>query len=224
MNTAIFTLSLLLAVPAAVAEEASPSTDAGELATPDVAYVVERLQQRYEAIDDFQARFVQESFNIARGEPRVSSGEVYFLRPGRMLWDYGTERRLLLDGEQIHSVDFVQRQYYSAPVAQGELPTAMRFLMGDGRLEEDFEISDAGAPADGQVALELVPRTPSPDYARLLFVVDTSTWDVVETTVVDPLGNTNTIRFEAMQTNIGLRPASFAFVPPAGMTRIEVPD
>lgn len=224
MNTAIVTLSLLLAAPVALAAEGSGDAEVEAHAAQDVAHVVDQLQRRYEGIDDFQARFVQESFNIARGEPRVSSGEVYFLRPGKMLWDYGTERRLLLDGEQIHSVDFQQRQYYSAPVAEGELPTAMRFLMGDGRLEEDFAISDAGAPEDGQVALELVPREPSPDYARLLFVVNTETWDVVETTVIDPLGNTNTIRFEAMQTNIGLRPSSFVFVPPSGMTRIEVPD
>lgn len=208
--------------------EPEPATDVQFVqqapAQLEVGEIVSRLQARYDAIVDFQARFTQETLQIALAETRVSGGEVYFMRPGRMLWDYGDARRLVLDGENLHSVDFENAQYYSAPVASSDLPTAMRFLMGQGNLAEDFEVTLLEDSTPARAVLDLVPREPSADYQRLVFVVDTSTWDVVETAIVDELGNTNTIRFSDIRTNVGMAASAFTFVPPPGLTRIEVPD
>lgn len=198
--------------------------EAEEVTSLDVDTVVANLQASYDQITDLQADFTQESLQIALGQTRTSSGRVYFLRPGRMLWDYADDRRLVLDGEHLHSVDLANAQYYSAPIASSELPTAMRFLVGEGRLDEDFEVTLLPESTDALAVLDLVPHVPSAEYERLLFVVDTATWTVAETTIIDVLGNTNTIRFEGVQTNVGIPADAFVFVPDPALTRIEVPE
>lgn len=189
----------------------------------EVDTVVANLQSAYEAIDDFSALFTQESTNVALGETTTSEGNVYFLRPGRMLWDYET-RRLILDGENIHTVDLEAAQYWSSPIDTSDLPTAMRFLIGEGDLATDFDITLLDESNDERAALDLVPKVPNPDYARVMFIVDRSSWNVVETTIVDPLGNTNTVRFEGLETNLGLEQASFDFVPTPDLVEMVLPE
>ncbi len=203
----------LLVQSAEVAEESETDADA----------VVRNLQEAYESIEDFTAGFTQESTNIALGETRTSTGSVYFLRPGRMLWDYDT-RRLILDGENIHTVDLENAQYFSAPMDSSELPTAMRFLIGEGDLTADFNIELMEESNDEEAVLDLVPKVPNADYSRLMFVVTRDTWNVAETTIVDALGNTNTIRFNGLETNIGMDEGAFAFVPTPDLVEMVLPE
>lgn len=191
--------------------------------TSEVDTVVANLQSAYESIDDFSALFTQESTNVALGETTTSAGNVYFLRPGRMLWDYET-RRLILDGENIHTVDLEASQYWSSPIDSSDLPTAMRFLIGEGELATDFDITLLDESTDARASLDLVPKQPNPDYARVMFVVDRQSWNVVETTIVDPLGNTNTIRFDDMVTNLGLEQSSFEFIPTPDLSEMVLPE
>ncbi len=188
-----------------------------------VETIVANVQARYDTITDFQASFTQEVQSVTSGTPSVGSGEVYFLRPGHMLWDYADGRRLILDGASLHMIDSNERQFYSSPIGDSELPTAMRFLLGQGSLADDFEITLLPESDESQAMLDLVPRTPSGEYSRLLFVVDRATWNIVETTIVGVIGDTNTIRFSDISTNAGMTEASFAFSAPAGYTEITVP-
>ena len=194
-----------------------------EETTSEAGDVVANLQEAYESIRDFSALFTQESTNVALGETTTSTGSVYFLRPGRMLWDYES-RRLILDGENIHTVDLEAAQYWSSPINTSDLPTAMRFLIGEGELTTDFDITLMEESTDEQAALDLVPKSPNPDYSRVMFVVDRTTWNVVETTIVDALGNTNTIRFEGLETNLGLEADAFAFVPTPDLLEMVLPE
>ncbi|MFT6397068.1 MAG: outer membrane lipoprotein carrier protein [Bradymonadia bacterium] len=189
----------------------------------DADTVVRNLQTAYESIQDFTAGFTQESTNVALGETRTSTGSVYFLRPGRMLWDYET-RRLILDGENIHTVDLENAQYFSAPMDSSELPTAMRFLIGEGDLTADFDITLMEESTDEEAVLDLVPKVPNADYSRLMFVVSRDTWNVAQTTIVDALGNTNTIRFDGLETNVGMQADAFAFVPTPDLVEMVLPN
>lgn len=198
--------------------------DVPEAVPLDVETVTERLQARYDTIEDLQANFSQESINNALGETRTSAGQVYFRRPGAMLWDYEDGRRLILNDDAMHSIDQDLQQYYSAPIDRSDLPTAMRFLVGEGELADDFTITLADDDDPHRVALELEPIVPSSEYASLLFVIDTETYYVVETHIADAIGNVNIIRFDDVETNLGISADAFAFSPPAGFTRVEVPQ
>lgn len=206
----------------ASAQDALAQRDADPVLDRDA--IVAGVQARYDEITDFQATFTQEATTVTTGAASTGSGNVYFLRPGHMLWDYADGRRLVLEGENLHMIDRNERQYYSSPIGDSELPTAMRFLLGEGDLASDFEITLLPETTDRRAMLDLVPRTASGDYARLVFAIDLSTFNIVETTIVGVVGDTNTIQFSEIRTNTGMTETSFAFTPPNGYTEISVPE
>lgn len=223
--------SALLSLPASaglLSDLTGPlgTTTNAPAATNDLDTVVANVQRAYVAANDFTAEFTQSYTNMALGDTDRSSGVVHFLRPGRMRWDYAApvERYFISDGQALWIYEPAQAQYYTQPLDDSDLPTALRFLMGEGDLARDFEISfGTGGPA-GSVVLNLVPREDESHYRSLRFVVNTTTWEVDEATIVDPIGNTNHFAFRDRQTNVGYLPGDFHFEPPRGATRIENPD
>jgi len=187
--------------------------------------IVARVQASYDRVDDFVADFTQEYTNVALGDTDTSTGRVHFLKPGMMRWDYVSPmfRIFVSDGSALWIYEPEEGLYYTQPLADSDLPSALRFLMGDGRIEEDFEISRVDDRA-GRLVLELVPVEDEGQYTKLRFVVDPETWSVTETTIYDPLGNTNRIRFSNREENVGYEAADFRFVPPEGATRVADPD
>ncbi len=192
----------------------------------ELSVVVDGLQARYESITDYSADFVQENTQIALGETTTARGQVYFLRPGMMRWDYvDPEKHLIIDGTTLWSVEPTRSQYYAAPIDEGvELPSELRFLMGEGQLRDDFDVTLLEESTAERAVLDLVPRDPGGSYARILFVVSRDDFEVRETTIVDALGNTNTIRFVDPQYNTGFSAESFRFEPDETMTRIQPPE
>jgi outer membrane lipoprotein-sorting protein len=57
-----------------------------------------------------------------------------------------------------------------------------------------------------------------------MFVVSRDTWNVAQTTIVDALGNTNTIRFDGLETNVGMQADAFAFVPTPDLVEMVLPN
>jgi outer membrane lipoprotein carrier protein len=188
--------------------------------------VVANVQRAYEATEDFTASFTQAYTNVALGDTDRSAGTVHFLRPGRMRWDYTEPRQrfFISDGEQLWIYEPEQAQYYTQPLDDSDLPTALRFLFGEGDLARDFEVSFADEVVPGAIVLDLVPRAGEAHYRSLRFEVNPTTWEVDVATIVDPVGNTNTFRFEGRETNVGYLPGDFHFEPPRGARRIESPE
>lgn len=187
--------------------------------------VVERIQQVYDNVQDFSADFTQEYTSVSLGETRTSEGHVYFKKPGMMRWDYRTptERYLISDGSNLWVYEPEFGQYYQQSLRDSQLPSALRFLMGEGELSEDFAVTLQEEQEDA-ILLELVPHQPTGQYARLQFVVSPASWQVVETTVFDSLGNTNRLVFSSVEQNSGLPDSGFNFTPPQGAVRIEAPE
>lgn len=187
--------------------------------------VVERIQQVYDNVQDFSADFTQEYTSVSLGETRTSEGHVYFKKPGMMRWDYRTptERYLISDGANLWVYEPEFGQYYQQSLRDSQLPSALRFLMGEGELSEDFAVT-LQEEQDDAILLELVPHQPTGQYARLQFVVSPASWQVVETTVFDSLGNTNRLVFSSVEQNAGLPDSGFNFTPPQGAVRIEAPE
>ncbi|RAL21613.1 hypothetical protein DL240_12205 [Lujinxingia litoralis] len=202
--------------PAATAEAQAPANMSAE----DVA---RRVQRFYQETGDFQAAFAQTYTDIAAGESKRSRGRVYFKKPGKMRWDYYSatdatrrERVLVSDGAAFWIYEFEFQQVFKQCLADSQLPTSLRFLMGQGDLLEEFtaelsERSTAQAPE-----LKLTPREPTPHYRELRFRVDPQTFQVTRTTVYDPYGNTNEIVFQNTRVNRNLPDSGFEFEAPQG--------
>lgn len=204
---------------------ADASLDVAQTDPLTVEEIVENVQNAYESTADFSADFTQEYTNAALGDTSTSEGIVYFLRPGMMRWDYESPefRLFLIDGENLWIWEPDEGQYYTESLDETDLPTALRFLVGEGNFAEDFDVT-IDEQTEDSITLELVPIGSEGQYSMLHFTVDPATWQVVETIIFDAIGNSNRFVFSDRQENTGLDASQFTFTPPEGATRIEAPE
>jgi outer membrane lipoprotein carrier protein len=195
---------------------------------PALAAVVDKVQARYDGARDFTAGFEQALTNAVTKRATTSAGKVSFKKVGKMRWDYTSPepRMVLADGTQLWLWEPEDRQAFRQGLASSQLPAALAFLTGHGKLTDEFVIGEAKAGAygkPGEPVLELTPKKPSAQVQRVFFVVEPSTSFVRETVVVDAQGNTNHLSFRDIQVNTDLPDGLFAWTPPAG-TRVIDPS
>jgi len=182
--------------------------------------VAERVQNFYKETADYSADFKQTYTDIAAGAAKTSKGRVYFKKPGKMRWDYyndsgkGRNKVLVSDGASFWIYEYEFKQAFKKCLVDSQLPTSLKFLMGQGDLLKEFNISfDAKSTAKKPV-LNLVPKVPTSKYTRLVFKLDPSSFQVEQTTIFDPYGNTNRIDFVQAKINKNLPDSGFKFEPP----------
>lgn len=206
---------------AAYVAQADPADGPAELTAEEI---VSRVQATYDDMTTYRASFEQRYTNEALGDTDVSTGNVFFLKPGMMRWDYATPtvRHFISDGSDLWIYEPAEAQYFTQPLDDSELPTALRFLMGTGQLADDFDIT-VSSQTDERIELRLLPREDEGQYDELQFIVDPSDWSVTEVVIFDPIGNTNHLVFTDAVTGEAYTPADFAFTPPAGTRQVEDP-
>jgi outer membrane lipoprotein carrier protein len=200
-------------------------------ATPDcAAEVAARVQARYDGIRSLRARFVQISRNVAFGgdsgpEAQPARGRVEFGKPGLMRFEYEAPEPSLVisDGKTLWIYDPTAREVQILPVTEGFLSAAaIQFLLGEGRLQESFEVSARSCAAE-RAELELRPRAEAP-YERIDLAVERGSGWIRETTVVDLLGNRTQIAFEGIETGAAPDAARFRFDPPPGVKVMKLEE
>jgi outer membrane lipoprotein carrier protein len=201
-------LSLLALALAAAVEQ--PPEDAALAA----------LQKRYDGLRALRARFVQTSTGAAFGEPTTSKGAVLVERPGRIRWTYDPPdgRVIVLDGEAIWIYSPEERQLQIAPLAKGGVsPTALSFLMGEGRLQDEFTahlVPETGGDRPSGLGLELIPRG-DPSFESLVLWLDPKTHELRESVLVDLFGN---------RTRLALSDVKYDGEVPDDAFRVKVPE
>jgi outer membrane lipoprotein carrier protein len=218
---------------ATVASNKAPTVvkDAGvapTLASPaqDVSPIIARMQKRYDQAKDFQARFSQKYSRAIMKRVTVSTGRVVFKKSGRMRWDYETPepRMFLSNGQVLWLFEPTEKQAFKQDLKSSQLPAALAFLMGKGKLTDEFEVtlmsgSTQGRPGD--VVLSLRPKQPQTTYQSIVFVVDPKDYLVRESLLVDAQGNTNHFIFEDMKVNTKVEDERFKWSPPAGVRVVD---
>ncbi len=214
------------APPEAARSEIAPAPGEPSDHAACIESTVAAIQRRYGAVRDLRSRFVQETRSVALGGPgavSVSSGTVTFAKPGRMRWSYEEPEPSLLvsDGRWLWIYDPANREAQRFAVADGYLSgAAIQFLLGEGDIPRDFRVS-AESCAGEVIDLELVPREAA-TYEKLRVRVDRNSGELLETTLVDLLGNVTRVAFHETQVNLDPAPELFRFDPPPGVRLIEV--
>ena len=217
--------------PSAAAAAPAASADTSDAARNALAAV----QTFYEQTKDVSADFHQTYVNKLYDRTDKSHGHVVFKKPGKMRWDYAKPNGKVIvassgkltvyePGDEPTDKGQVLQQNF----AQAELPQAMSFLLGTGKLAEDFDAKALDAAKEGfpngQV-LELKPKQPSAHYDRLLFYVETSAAVrglVRRLVIIDASGNRNRFDFSALKFNSGVTDATFNWTPPADARRVQL--
>jgi outer membrane lipoprotein carrier protein len=201
---------------------------------PDAATVAAWVQAFYDQTTTMSARFVQRYVNRVYQRTDVSRGRVRFEKPGKMRFDYDEPngKVLVSDGQRLTVYEppdpGQQRgQYYQQPIEDAQLPAALSFLTGTGRLDEDFTFRLLDAEAlgygEGQV-LELRSRRPTPHYSRILLYVDDDPQRrgvVHRVLIIDQSQNRNRFDFLEQRFNRSIPDSVFRYRPPRGARRIQ---
>ncbi len=187
--------------------------------------LTDKVQKFYTEMKDFQARFEQIYTDQAAGKETSSGGRVFFKKPGKMRWDYLTadkklQKVLVSNGADFTIYEAEHNQFYRQSLGDSKLPTALRFLMGDGDIKVEFNAALKPKSNNGDLRLELTPKKDEGKYKKLVFVVDPATYSVKETIVYDPYGNTNRIVFHKPLLNKSLPDSGFDFSPPKDATQL----
>jgi outer membrane lipoprotein carrier protein len=210
----------LLIVAFLTATAAAQKPEAKTEAKPEApASVVARVQKYYDATRDLHARFEQEIASPSRA-PQKAGGEVWLKKPGKMRWDYARpEKKLMVsDGGTLWVYEPEDEQAFKQSLKDNALPAQVSFLLGEGKLAQEFDASFTkldGLGAD-ELALKMVPKTGTAAYRYLVFVVDNKSGQVKRTVIYDQAGGTNRLSFVDVEQNKGVDDGRFKFTPPAG--------
>lgn len=184
--------------------------------------VIDGVHAFYKDARDLRARFTQKYTYTVYGRTQVSSGRVFFKKPGMMRWDYQkpTPKVFVADGKELWVYEPEENQAFRRKLGSSQLPVALAFMAGTGDLRQEFNITvQTNVPS--HFTLELVPKLNEGDYKKVVLTVDRKTYAVQTSTVVDAVGNINRVEFIGMKTNVGLKDQGFNFSPPAGVRVIK---
>jgi outer membrane lipoprotein carrier protein len=190
------------------------------------AGLVGKIQKYYDATRDLRAKFDQQLESPSRA-PSKASGEVLLKKPGKMRWDYAKpEKKLMVsDGTTLWVYEPEDEQAYKQDLRGNTLPAQVSFLLGEGKLDKEFDssLTKLDGVAAGEQALKLVPKTGTAQYRYLVFIVDEKSGQVKETVIYDQQGGTNRLRFSDVHQNKGVSDDKFKFSPPAGTNILKPP-
>lgn len=220
-------VSLLLVFPLAGKSE-SPTRAASPTANACVKTALETIQNFYDSLTDLEGRFRQttESVGIGAaipGESSQSKGRVILAKPGRMRWQYESPEPSLVisDGKDLWIYEETAREAQHLAVTTDYLSgAALQFLMGGGRLQDEYEVQ-GGACTDDEVEVRLLPRRPS-TYERLDLRAKSDTGEIVETVLIDLLGNRTRLSLYDVRTNRNPAASVFVFDVPPGVRVIDL--
>lgn len=205
--------ALALSTVASLAAEPGPGASGTSQALDEAIAGVESF---YKNVTDFKASFRQEVKRAHLARTLKKSGQVYYIRPGKMRWDYTQPERVyyISDGDVLWSYEVANKQAIKMDVRSSELYDSLKFLFGEGDLRASFEVA-LGPREDGLQALVLTPRSGQQNYKTLTLWARTSSWEIARTELVDPLDNVSTITFTGASYD-RLKPEAFSFEPPRG--------
>jgi outer membrane lipoprotein carrier protein len=204
----------------------------GGIAPPSAVFgitgetVLAEVQKRYEKTSDFEAQFVQEYVGKVVQRVQKGEGKVYFKKRGMMFWDYRTpSQKLITNGQTLWYYQPEENQVFVSDISKVlQEKTPLAFLAGEGNLSRDFTLvnfNEALSAREENYVVELSPREPNATLSKLVLTVDKATYAVIQTDVIDGLGNITRTRFLNIKTNVSLQDSFFQFTIPPGTEIIK---
>lgn len=163
-----------------------------------------------------EARFQQKLLDNKGILLQQSAGQFTLKRPGKFIWNYrlpypqiivSNSKKIWVFDSELEQVSIKQysEMLSGAPVA---------LLDQRKKLEDDFVVTDAGI-VQGQNWVKLKPRSADSEFLEIH--VGMANGNLKSMRLMDSFGQTTSIEFEQMQTNVPLDDALFEFKPPAGV-------
>jgi outer membrane lipoprotein carrier protein len=210
------------------------------LAEAQLKEVIATVEQSYNSLSDLQASFSQKTYLASLKREQKGYGTLSIKKnskgPAMFRFDYTKPQQLIVsDGATVWYYLPENRQVMVSDLKslfEGGQGVTLNYLTGIGRISRDFAITplNGGRDAKGDYLLELIPKTPSQNLAKLEMTISAeavdvflkkgkirNTFPILTSVVYDQLGTRTTIDFSNVRVNRGLTTSLFRFKIPAGV-------
>ncbi|GAA5184943.1 outer membrane lipoprotein chaperone LolA [Niveibacterium umoris] len=162
-----------------------------------------------------KSRFAQTVVARNGKTTQKASGTFVFQRPGkfRFVYEQPYAQVIVGDGQKLWTWDKDLNQVTVKPMTQALGATPAALLTGDGQLERNFVLKDAGE-SDGLAWVEATPKQQDAGFERVRIGFGAGQLRNME--VRDNFGQTTLIQFTSFESNPKLDTAEFHFTPPKG--------
>ena len=190
------------------------------------ADIIKSIQGVYDKAVDYSADFYQRSEVVSTKRAMKAAGTVHFKKNGRMYWEYTKpmKQKIIANADTmwIYEPDMNQVQQFDKK-ALGMSKTASSFLNGIGKLMDDFDVTYSGKDDNGYLILDMVPKDEAAGFTDMKMYVDRATHNIVKTVTTDAYGNTNSIAFQNITFDTGVKDEFFDFKVPEGVHIVTPP-
>jgi outer membrane lipoprotein carrier protein len=219
VNRRSFALSSLAALSSLFAHRSAGAQAAAPATALSPSQIMDRVQSVYDKARSFKASFKQKYTVQAYGDKtKDSSGFVIFEKPGKMSWRYSSNgNRVVSDGQLLKIYEKANKQLLEQPLDKSQLPAALSFLTGQGKLNQNFTFSEVkSAKYPTGYVLQGTPTQATATYDRVIFYVDAATFHVRRVVIIDVQRNRNSFEFTSAEMNKKPPTGEFHFTPPPG--------
>ena len=210
----------------------------------DVKPVISRLESRYRSPKLLKAVFLEQYFENGR-LVRSEAGDAYFLRPGKMRWEYAKPENkvFLVDGKTAWFYVPADHTVTRVPAKKStDWRTPLALLAGEMKLSRICsrvtQSLSAQPSLPGNVVLSCTPKGSSPkppgdnsaseppESLEILIEVQPATGDIARISVRQPGSTTIDFHFENWQFDPPVPASWFRFDPPPGTAIVngQLPD
>jgi outer membrane lipoprotein carrier protein len=178
-----------------------------------------KIQDSYNKVASLTAEFFQSSTLLGMNERIVSSGNLRFLKPGMMDWNYTSPspQKFVTDGETVWYYEPSVNQLTIGSIGAtftSDVPVS--FLLGIGDLSSSFSEEKICENSEG-ILLTLVPLDKDQSIKTFSLLVDSETYLPIGAKLVDTGDTITEFLFRETRTNSPLPPEEFTFSPPKGV-------
>ncbi|HSC33910.1 MAG TPA: outer membrane lipoprotein chaperone LolA [Thermodesulfobacteriota bacterium] len=205
------------------------STAGYSVQNESIDVVVDKIQKKYEEIEDFHADFTQEATVKALNTVQKSDGEVWFKKPGKMRWNYYEpyKDQIVSDGRTLWFYNEEEKQVIESPLNQvSDTESTSTLLSGLGKIKDLYKTSftESGEfEADGSYLIDLRPKEEGEDYNKVTLAINKNTMMVNTLYLYDPFGNLTKVLLKNVEVDKGVSDSLFDFKAPSGVEIIKPP-
>ncbi len=195
--------------------------------------LAQKVEARYEQIEDLSADFTQSTTIEGFGTPLTSSGHLYIKKPGLLRWDYRepSRERIYVRGNDLKMYVPEHEQVVVGSLSQMVASKApLRLLQGAADLDRHFALEPVDAPVRGAGKGPLLGLRPkdnetgaAPTLSRIVVELKPSTYVISRVWLFERSGNVSRFEFTEIRINEGLDREVFEFTPPEGTVIVEAP-
>ena len=174
------------------------------------------LHRFYAEVNRYTASFTQVVLDDSRKPVQESKGRLWIERPNKFRWNYESpaKQQIVSDGTRLWIYDEDLKQVTVRALKQGLLDTPAMLLAGRGRIEDQFDVKDAGSE-NNLDWVQLVPKKKDGGIDQVRLGFEHGRLKVLE--LLDGLGQTTRYTLNSGLENQPIDPNRFSFTPPAGV-------